>query len=169
MKCSDCKHLIRTRLGAGCRYDNNLLSHPNNNCSRWEPKVRRMTPTDIEEYEEEDYESDLQKELVTKTELEPYPFCGKNAELKHYKVNGDDWWYVACKHCEIALDPLFWNADQTKEEVMKKWNRRVKETRDCLNCSASFSDDAENGTMILRCAEHDWKVVSPDDYCDKWN
>lgn len=83
--------------------------------------------TDIEGYEEEDYESDLEKELLAKGELKPCPFCGKDVELKHYKANGNDWWYVACRHCGIAVDPWMWNSNQTKEETIIKWNRRVKE------------------------------------------
>lgn len=82
---------------------------------------------DIEEYEEEDYESDLEKKLIAKKELKPCPFCGNAVELKHYKVNKNDWWYVACSHCEVAMDPLMWNNDRTKEEVIEVWNRRVKE------------------------------------------
>lgn len=60
-------------------------------------------------------------------ELKPCPFCGKDAELKHYKANGNDWWYVACSHCEIAMDPLMWNNNRTKEEAVELWNRRASE------------------------------------------
>lgn len=60
-------------------------------------------------------------------QLKPCPFCGMDAELRRYKANGNDWWYVACSRCEIAIDPLMWNNDRTKEEVIKIWNRRVKE------------------------------------------
>lgn len=81
--------------------------------------------TDIEEYEEEDYESDLKKELLAKRELKPCPFCGKDVEVKRYKANGNDWWYVACNHCMISIDPLFWNTNRTKKEIIEIWNRRA--------------------------------------------
>ena len=81
--------------------------------------------TDIEEYEEEDYESDLKKELLAKRELKPCPFCGNNVEVKHYKANSNDWWYITCDHCMIAIDPLMWNFDRTKKEIIEIWNRRA--------------------------------------------
>lgn len=81
--------------------------------------------TDIEEYEEEDYESDLKKELLAKRELKSCPFCGNDVEVKRYKANGNDWWYVACNHCMISVDPLFWNVDRTKKEITEIWNRRA--------------------------------------------
>ena len=87
--------------------------------------------SDIEEYEEEDYESDLKKELLAKTkkpeQLKPCPFCGNDVELKHYKANDNDWWYIACRNCCMAIDPWMWNSGQTKEETIMKWNRRVNE------------------------------------------
>ena len=81
----------------------------------------------IDEYEEEDYESELKKELFAKRELKPCPFCGKNVELNHYKTDKSDWWYVACKTCGIAVDPWMWNSHQTRTETIEKWNRRVNE------------------------------------------
>ena len=81
--------------------------------------------TGVEEYEEEDYESDLKKELLAKRELKPCPFCGEDVEVKRYKANGNDWWYVACNHCMIAIDPLMWNNNRTKEEITEIWNRRA--------------------------------------------
>ena len=59
--------------------------------------------------------------------LKPCPFCGGNVELNHYVLKGSDWWYVACKTCQIAMDPLYWNNEQTKAEAIEKWNRRVNE------------------------------------------
>lgn len=59
--------------------------------------------------------------------LKPCPFCGKDVELKHYKLNGNDWWYIACRHCEIAVDPLLLNTDWTKDDAIRAWNRRVGE------------------------------------------
>ena len=58
--------------------------------------------------------------------LKPCPFCGGNVDLNHYVLKGSDWWYVACKTCQIAMDPLYWN-EQTKAEAIEKWNRRVNE------------------------------------------
>ena len=80
--------------------------------------------TNIEEYEEEDYESDLKKELLAKRELKPCPFCDNNVELKHYKANGHDWWFVECSNCKIAIDPLMWNFNRTKKEITEIWNQR---------------------------------------------
>lgn len=60
-------------------------------------------------------------------ELKPCPFCGKDVELKHYKANGNDWWYVMCTNCRIAIDPMMWNDHVSKEEAIEIWNRRVKE------------------------------------------
>lgn len=81
--------------------------------------------TGVEGYEEEDYESDLKKELLAKRKLKTCPFCGKDVELKHYKANGNDWWYIECINCKIAIDPLMWNTNRTKEEVIEIWNRRA--------------------------------------------
>ncbi len=77
----------------------------------------------IEEYEEEDYECDLKEKLLAKGEkgeLKPCPFCGSDVELKHYKANGNDWWYIACRHCGIAVDPWMWNSHQTQMETIEK-------------------------------------------------
>ena len=60
------------------------------------------------------------------SELKPCPFCGMDVELKHYKANAD-WWYVVCNHCKIAIDPLFWNFDRTKKEIIEIWNKRANE------------------------------------------
>ena len=58
------------------------------------------------------------------SELKDCPFCGMEVELKYYHVNGNDWWYIACNHCKIAMDPLMWNINRTKEETIEIWNRR---------------------------------------------
>ena len=57
--------------------------------------------------------------------LKPCPHCGSDVELKHYKANHNDWWYVACSECGIAMDPLLWDT-QTKEQAIERWNKRVK-------------------------------------------
>lgn len=60
------------------------------------------------------------------TELKPCPFCGsENIKLNHYKVKENDWWYIVCPNCEIAMDPWRWNAGQTRMEAIEKWNRRA--------------------------------------------
>ena len=62
------------------------------------------------------------------TELKPCPFCGsEDAQVKLYSEKGVRFWYVSCENCEISLDPMFWNDNQTKEEAIAKWNRRVNE------------------------------------------
>lgn len=59
--------------------------------------------------------------------LKPCPFCGgNNVDFKHYNVKNNDWWYVSCEDCEIALDPLYFNG-QTKEQAIERWNRRANE------------------------------------------
>lgn len=40
--------------------------------------------------------------------------------------------------------------------------------KDCLNCSNSFSEPADNGD-ILHCMENGGIVVSEDEYCELWN
>lgn len=35
-------------------------------------------------------------------------------------------------------------------------------SKDCLMCSNSFSADDENGNQILRCVEHEGKIVDPE-------
>ena len=62
------------------------------------------------------------------TELKPCPFCGsEDVKLRHYKVNGCDWWYVTCNQCRIAIDPMFWNNYVSREEAIEIWNKRVRE------------------------------------------
>lgn len=57
--------------------------------------------------------------------LKPCPFCGNKVELKHYKVYDNDWWYIVCKFCDIAVDPRAWNSNRSKEDAINKWNMRV--------------------------------------------
>lgn len=58
------------------------------------------------------------------TELKPCPFCGgEHVKLQHYKVDSNDWWYVSCCECQIAMDPLQWDS-QTKEQAIERWNKR---------------------------------------------
>ena len=56
--------------------------------------------------------------------LKPCPFCGKDVELNHCKTDYNDWWYVACRNCSIAVDPLKLKGRQTLEDAIRKWNRR---------------------------------------------
>lgn len=81
----------------------------------------------IEEYEEDDFESDLEKDLLAKNELKPCPFCGKDVKVKRYKASGHDWWFVECSNCKINIDPLMWNFNRTKNEIIEIWNKRVSE------------------------------------------
>lgn len=60
--------------------------------------------------------------------LKPCPFCGNpDVKLRHYIVKPNDWWYVYCTNCCIAVDPLLWNESPSKEEAIQKWNRRYNE------------------------------------------
>lgn len=77
--------------------------------------------TDIEEYEEEDYESDLRKELNAKGELKPCPFCGS----ENVRDSCDcGYFWVECVDCGCSGPRSFENY----EWAIEKWNRReVKE------------------------------------------
>lgn len=81
--------------------------------------------TDIEEYEEEDYESDLKKELFAKTELKPCPFCGSKSValiIDLMPINHKhDWWSVQCQTCSAEYRNIFCD----KDEVIKGWNKRA--------------------------------------------
>lgn len=76
---------------------------------------------DIEEYEEEDYESDLKEELLVKRKLKPCPFCGcQDIETIDYSVNIEG---VLCLGCGVFVIAR----DGTKDSVIKSWNERIKE------------------------------------------
>ena len=83
-----------------------------------------MIPIEIE-YEEEGYESDLKKELPTKGELRPCPFCGSQGD----DIYVDEFWeryeepyFVTCNKCG-ANGPY----TDKKERAIELWNRRVKD------------------------------------------
>ena len=59
--------------------------------------------------------------------IEPCPFCGNDVELKHYLVKNNDWWYIECTTCGIAVDPIKWNSNRSREDTIRIWNRRAKE------------------------------------------
>lgn len=58
-------------------------------------------------------------------ELKPCPFCGSEVKLGHYTANHNDWWFIRCKVCNIAIDPMYWNDVRSKNEMIKIWNRRI--------------------------------------------
>ena len=103
--CLNCKHSLGESDGMFIEYLCDLPARPPMDdmyhCLSWEPKEG--------------------------IGLLPCPFCGgNNVDLKHYKVKNNDWWYVSCEDCEIALDPLYFNG-QTKEQAIERWNRRMNE------------------------------------------
>ena len=54
------------------------------------------------------------------TGLKPCPFCGADAVLFEVEPM---WWYVQCTDEECKCHQV----SHSKEGVMKRWNRRVKE------------------------------------------
>lgn len=76
---------------------------------------------DIEEYEE-DYESDLKKELLAKSELKPCPFCGSHCVFIAEDNHGI---YIQCLDCDAQLYHFMDKTDENK--LSEIWNRRVKE------------------------------------------
>lgn len=80
---------------------------------------------DIDEYEEEDYESDLKKDLFAKTELKPCPFCGSKDVHLIMADSTCGGWSVTCKDCNVWVDHIF-NA-MSEKKAIELWNRRVKE------------------------------------------
>lgn len=81
--------------------------------------------TDIEEYEEEDYESDLKKELLTKRELKPCPFCGSTDVHLIEDDPGKSEVSITCKDCNVWVDHMF--EAMSRDEAIELWNRRVNE------------------------------------------
>ena len=86
---------------------------------------------DIEEYEEEDYESDLKKELLAKkelpiTELKPCPFCGSTAKIREEMDGRAETYSIHCIGCDMHYTKFIWRA-RDKQDVIKEWNRRVDE------------------------------------------
>ena len=100
------------------------------------------------------------------------PFCSGQVEMRDVIDGHEETFAFHCTSCHIHFTKFDWVA-RDRKDVIEEWNKRekgmIKEIRDCLNCSASFSDDDENGKMILRCAEHDWKIVDENDCCENWN
>lgn len=75
-----------------------------------------------EEYEEEDYESDLEKDLLAKGELKPCPFCGWKRTMTWHIGHYEKPWVVECCRCKAQGS----HAD-TEEDAVELWNGRVKE------------------------------------------
>ena len=98
--------------------------------------------TDIEEYEEEDYESDLKKELLAKKEepkqlnehkfvipvpnLKPCPFCGGDVELRTKIDMGDETAFIHCTNCHMWFEKFVWRG-VGYQTIIQEWNRRVNE------------------------------------------
>ena len=82
--------------------------------------------TDIEEYEEEDYESDLKKELLARTELKPCPFCGSTAKIREEMDGRSETYSIHCIGCDMHYTKFIWRA-RDKRDVVKEWNQRVDE------------------------------------------
>lgn len=41
-------------------------------------------------------------------------------------------------------------------------------TKNCLNCTCSFSEETPDGD-VLHCCEREGEVVLEDFYCEEWN
>lgn len=54
-----------------------------------------------------------------KIKLEPCPFCGGEAQIRHPHVMMTPFYWVECKKCECQS-----NTYTTKETAAKAWNRR---------------------------------------------
>ena len=53
-------------------------------------------------------------------ELKPCPFCGGEADLTHYEIDG----YLAlCTKCDAMIENWF----EAKEAAIEAWNRRAYE------------------------------------------
>lgn len=55
---------------------------------------------------------------MEKQELKPCPFCGNEAELTHYEVDG---YLPHCTRCDGMIEHWF----SEKEEAIKAWNKRT--------------------------------------------
>ena len=86
--------------------------------------------TDIEEYEEDDYESDLKKELLAKKkrpkQLLPCPFCGGEVELRTKIVRSDETAFIHCTKCHMWFEKFVWRG-VGYQTIIQEWNRRVNE------------------------------------------
>lgn len=59
-------------------------------------------------------------------ELKPCPFCGSRAVLKCAEHDGLEYSSVAC--CRVGICPAGggFSPQQSKQQAVEKWNRRVK-------------------------------------------
>lgn len=60
------------------------------------------------------------------TELKPCPFCGGQVEMRDVMDGHDETFAFHCNSCHIYFTKFDWVAHDRKD-VIKEWNRRVKE------------------------------------------
>ena len=75
------------------------------------PAVFRMTYYEIPiEYEEENYESNLKKELFEKMEIKPCPFCGDIVEIREEMDGRAETYSIHCRGCDMHYTKFVWRA-----------------------------------------------------------
>lgn len=63
-------------------------------------------------------------------ELKHCPFCGENAYLSNCYNGTNYWWEIECFLCGASVSSrktFFPRNEEARDEVIKKWNRRVTE------------------------------------------
>ena len=61
-------------------------------------------------------------------ELKKCPFCGGEAELWEYRLNGSTFFVVSCENdnCNIAVETIP-RVGNTATQAIEAWNRRVED------------------------------------------
>ena len=64
-------------------------------------------------------------------ELKPCPFCGGSAYHSNCYNGTDFWWEIDCWRCgaRVASRKTVFQNNKTRDEAIKKWNRRATECK----------------------------------------